>query len=266
MGPRASVYFPGVNMYAESSLDHYLDYYSSGPRDRDLLSSLGPEAQKALDALKEPRTFQSGQQVYAQGEQAQGIFILVSGKLSVQRKCAKGRFQILQILLPGDSVGVIPVFDGEPTSCGVIAHTDATCWFIPAKPLRLLAMKHEEISEAVHRHLCGKFRNLVAVLEGMSLHSVPERVAKLLLDHYRSNPGHFLLEFPEGEEDLAHYISCSRSTFSRALRQLDEEGLIRNTFPVIHLVDIPRLEAFAGCGSMGPNRHRAPAGHSPSLR
>ena len=252
-------------MYAESSLDHYLDYYSYGPRDRDLLSNLGPEAQKAFDALKEPRAFQAGQQVYAQGEQAKGIYILVSGKLSVQRKCAKGRFQILQILQPGDSVGVIPVFDEEPTSCGVMAHTDATCWFIPAKPLRLLALKHEEIAEAVHRHLCGKFRNLVAVLEGLSLHSVPERVAKLLLDQHHRNPGHFLLEFPEGEDDLAHYISCSRSTFSRALRQLNDEGMIRNTFPVIHLVDIPRLEAFAGCGSMSPNHLRDLATHSLSL-
>lgn len=249
-------------MYAETSLDHYLNYYSPGRRDRDLLSGLGPEAQRAFDALKEPRSFRSGQQVYAQGEQAKGIYILISGKLSVQRRCAKGRFQILQILLPGDSVGVIPVFDGEPTSCSVVAHTDATCWFIPAKPLRQLASKHEEIAAAVHRHLCGKFRNLVAVLEGMSLHSVPERVAKLLLDQHRHDPGHTLLEFPEGEEDLAHYIACSRSTFSRALRQLDDEGLIRNTFPVIHLVDVPRLEAFASCGST----RQPSSAKSPNLR
>ncbi len=243
-------------MYTESSLDHYLDYYSPGSRDRDLLSGLGPEAQKALDALKEPRSFRAGQQVYAQGELAKGIYVLISGKLSVRRKCAEGRFQILQILQPGESVGLVPVFDGEPTSCSVVAHTDATCWFIPAKPLRLLAMKHEEVAEAVHRHLCGKFRNLVAVLEGVSLHSVPERVAKLLLDQHRRNPGRSLVEFPEAEDDLAHYISCSRSTFSRALRQLDDEGMIRNTFPVIHLVDVPKLEAFAGCGSSGPeHRH-----------
>lgn len=216
---------------------------------------MGPGAQKAFDALKEPRCFQAGQQVYAQGEQAQGIFLLVSGKLSVRRKCAQGRFQILQILLPGDSVGVIPVFDGEPTSCSVVAHTDATCWFVPARPLRQIAFQHPEVGEAIRRHLCAKFRNLVAILEGMSLHSVPERVAKLLLDQHRRNPGRSLLEFPEGEEDLAHYIACSRSTFSRALRQLDDEGMIRNTFPVIRLVDLPRLEAFAKGGTAVLDHH-----------
>lgn len=253
-------------MYTESNLDHYLDYYSPGSRDRDLLSGLGVEAQKAFDALKEPRSFRAGQQVYAQGESAKGIYVLISGKLSVRRKCAEGRFQILQILQPGESVGVVPVFDGEPTSCSVVAHTDATCWFIPAKPLRLLAMKHEEVAEAVHRHLCSKFRNLVAVLEGVSLHSVPERVAKLLLDQHRRNPGRSLVEFPEAEDDLAHYISCSRSTFSRALRQLDDEGMIRNTFPVIHLVDVPKLEAFAGCGSSGPEHRRHLLPQCPNLK
>jgi CRP/FNR family transcriptional regulator len=245
-------------MYTESTLDHYLEYYSPSPRGRDFLSGLGFEVQKALDALKEPRSFRAGQQVYAQGEQAQGVFILATGKLSVRRKCTKGRFQVLQILIPGESVGVIPVFDGEPTSCSVVAHTDATCWFIPAKPLLELAFKHEEVGRAIHRHLCAKFRNLVDILEGMSLHSVPERVAKLLLDQHRRNPGRSLLEFPEGEEDLAHYIACSRSTFSRALRQLNDEGMIRNTFPVIRLVDLPRLEAFASCGSMAPDGHRHP--------
>jgi len=182
----------------------------------------------------------------------------------VRRKCAQGRFQILQILLPGDSVGVIPVFDGEPNSCSVVAHTEATCWFIPAEPLRRLAFKHEEIGEAIQRHLCAKFRNLVGVIEGMSLHSVPERVAKLLLDQHRRNPGRSLLEFPEGEEDLAHYIACSRSTFSRALRQLDDEGMIRNTFPVIRLVDLPRLEAFASCGIA--DHHHIAASGTPTLR
>jgi len=246
-------------MYTESSHDHYLETYSPWPREKDLLSSFGPEAQRAFDALKEPRSFAAGQQVYTQGEQAQGAFLLISGQLSVRRKCAQGRFQILQIMLPGDSVGIIPVFDREPTSCGVVAHTDAACWFIPAGPLRRLAFKYEEVGEAIHRHLGAKFRNLVDVLEGMSLHSVPERVAKLLLDQHRRNPGRSVLEFPEGEEDLAHYIACSRSTFSRALRQLDDEGMIRNTFPVIRLVDVPRLEAFASCGAMDHRRVLPPS-------
>ncbi len=256
MGFIASDLFAGVIMYTEPSHDHCLDAYSPWPRERDFLPSFDPEVQKAFDALKEPRSFMAGQQVYAQGELAQGAYLLISGKLSVRRKCAQGRFQILQILLPGDSVGIIPVFDGEPTSCSVVAHTDATCWFIPAEPLRRLAFKHEELGEAIHHHLCAKFRNIVGVLEGMSLHSVTERVAKLLLDQHRRNPNRFLLEFPEGEEDLAHYIACSRSTFSRALRQLDDEGMIRNTFPVIRLVDVPRLEAFASCGA-ALGQHRA---------
>ena len=244
-------------MYTEDVQERYLETYSRQRWGGEFFSRLGSEAQKAFDALKEVRTFKAGQQVYAQGAQAQGIFILVSGKLGVRRKCAQGRFQILQILLPGESVGAIPVFDGEPTSCSVVAHTDATCWFIPAGPLRRLAFKHEEIGEAIHHHLGSKFRNLVSVLEGMSLHSVPERVAKLLLDQHRRDPGRSLLEFPEGEEDLAHYIACSRSTFSRALRQLDDAGLIRNTFPVIRLLDIPKLEAFASCGSVMVDHHRS---------
>ena len=66
---------------------------------------------------------------------------------------------------------------GGPAHPDSRIHTDAACWFIPAEPLRRLAFKHEEVGEAIHRHICAKFRNLVGVLEGMCLHSVPERVA-----------------------------------------------------------------------------------------
>lgn len=218
---------------------------------QDFFCCMSPAAQEAFDALKEPHSYRPGQLVYAQGEEAKGMYILLSGELSVRRKCSQGRYQVVQILQPGEGVGVLPVFDGSPTTCQVIAQTEATCWFIPAEPLRRLALEYVEIGEAVRRHLCAKFRNLVGVMEGLSLHSVPERVAKLLLDQHRRNPSRSLLEFPEGEGDLAHYIGCSRSTFSRALRQLDDEGMIRNTFPVVRLLDLPKLEHFANCETRG---------------
>ena len=236
--------------YPESEV---LETYSREPWDRDFFSQMKPSAQEAFDALKEPRSYRAGQIVYNQGEEAKGIYLLVSGELSVQRRCAKVRFQVLQILLPGDSVGIIPVIDGAPTACSVVAHTDASCWFLAANPLRRLAFENPEVGEAIRRHTCAKFRNLVSVLEGMSLHSVPERVAKLLLDQHRRNPSRSLLEFQEGEGDLAHFIGCSRSTFSRALRQLNDEGMIRNTFPVIRLMDLPKLEHFANCETRGSN-------------
>jgi CRP-like cAMP-binding protein len=244
-------------MNSESTQETYLETYLPKPWRRDFFSFMTPKVQNAFDGIKEPRSFQAGEQVLAQGSVAQGVFIVVTGQLSVQRKSSQGQYQVLRIVLPGESVGVIAVFDGEPTPCGVVAETDTTCWFVPAKPLRMLAFQYQEVGQMIHHHTCARYRNLVEVLEGMSLHSVPERVAKLLLDRHLHNPSQsLLLEFPEGEEDLAHYIACSRSTFSRALRQLNDEGMIRNTFPVVRIVDMPRLEAFASCGSRALGYHR----------
>ena len=94
-------------------------------------------------------------------------------------------------------------------------------------------------------HFTAKVRHLVTLVETLSLHSVPERVAQLLLEAHESNPGRSLVEFQETQEDLAQCIGASREAFSRALRLLTDLSLIQSTFPVVRILDLGKLQRYA---------------------
>ena len=83
-------------------------------------------------------------------------------------------------------------------------------------------------------------------METLSLHSVPERVAQLILDYQGRNPERCLVEFRETQEDSAQRIGASREAFSRALRLLADLGLIKNMFPAVRILDLPKLQRYVG--------------------
>jgi len=139
----------------------------------------------------------------------------------------------------------VQVFDGGLAASGAEAHGDTECWLIPAMPLRLMAQRNNAVAMCLIQHFAGKIRHLISLVETLSLHSVPERVAQLILEYQGRNPGRALVEFRETQEDLAQCIGASREAFSRALRLLADLGLIQSTFPVVRILDIQKLQRYA---------------------
>jgi CRP-like cAMP-binding protein len=139
----------------------------------------------------------------------------------------------------------VQVFDGGLAASGAEAHGETECWLIPALPLRLMSGRNNAVAMCLIQHFAGKIRHLISLVETLSLHSVPERVAQLILEYQGRNPGRALVEFRETQEDLAQCIGASREAFSRALRLLADLGLIQSTFPVVRILDILKLQRYA---------------------
>jgi len=211
----------------------------------DYLAGLPQAEAEELASVSELRRYSDGSPVFNQGEMIPGIFVVVQGTLKVFRTDGRGKIQVLDMLQPGTCVGEVQVFDGGPTASGAEAHGDAECWLIPAVALKRMASRNPAVSEVIIRHFAGKVRHLIQLVETLSLHSVPERVAQLILDYQSRNPTRTLVEFQETQEDLAQCIGASREAFSRALRLLADLSLIQSTFPVVRILDVPKLQRYA---------------------
>ncbi len=215
------------------------------PQSLPFLVGLDAGLAKDLSALSEPRRYEDGAKVFQQGERIPGVFVVAEGSLKVFRSDGRGHVQVLDFIRPGQCVGEVQVFDGGSIASSAEAHGETACWLIPAAPLRDLAHRTPAIAEALIQHFAGKVRHLVDLVDSLSLHSVPERVAQVVLDAHGRQPERLLVEFQETQEELAQCIGASREAFSRALRLLTDLGLIQSTFPVVKLVDLPRLRTFA---------------------
>ena len=209
------------------------------------LAGLDPALAKELTGLSEPRRYADGARIFQQGERIPGVFVVAEGSLKVFRSDGRGHVQVLDFIRPGQCVGEVQVFDDGPIASSAEAHGETACWLIPAAPLRELAHRTPAVAEVLIQHFAGKVRHLVELVDSLSLHSVPERAAQLILDAQEKHPARLVVEFDETQEDLAQVIGASREAFSRALRLLTDLGLVHSTFPVVKVVDLPRLRTFA---------------------
>lgn len=209
------------------------------------LSGMPTDLARELTAMSELRRYADGAKIFAQGEQVPGIFVVAKGGMKVFRTDGRGRIQVLDFLRPGQCVGEVQIFDMGPIASSADAHGETACWLIPAGPLRQMAHRTPEIAEVLIQHFAAKVRHLVDLVDALSLHSVPERVAQLILEAHERNPARLLVEFEETQEDLAQCIGSSREAFSRALRLLSDLGLIHSTFPVVKIVDTQKLQRYA---------------------
>ena len=211
----------------------------------EYLRGLSYSAAEELARCSEFRHYADGAILFRQGEHLPGVFVVISGNLKVFRTDGRGKLQVLDILDAGTCVGDAQIFDDGLATSSAEAHGDAEVMLVPAEALRHLARKDPSTAEVINQHLAGKVRHLITLVETLSLHSVPERVAQLLLDSHARNPARPLVEFRETPEELAQCIGASREAFSRALRLLMDLSLIQSTFPVVRILDFQKLQRYA---------------------
>ena len=209
------------------------------------LAGLPPSEADELAHLGEFKRYAAGALVFKQGERIPGIFVVIRGSLKITRSSGRGKVQVLAILQPGTCVGEVQVFDGAPVASGAEAQGNTDCWLIPAETLRTLVRNNAVIREVIIRHFSGKVRHLIALAGALGLHSVPERVAQLLINHLQPSPNGSQVKFRETQEELAQRVGAGREAFGRSLRLLADLGLIHSAFPLIRVLDLEKLQRYA---------------------
>ena len=211
----------------------------------ETLAGLPETETDELAAIGEYRRYHDGEMVFRQGEVIPGIFIIIRGALRVFRNTRSGRTQVLATLQPGTCVGEVQAFDRNsiPSSAEAVGDTD--CWLIPAEPLRELCRRNSVIREVVLKHLAGKIRHLISLVEALSFYSVPERVAQVLLDYHSKHPHNATIRFRESQENLGKVIGCGREALGRSLRLLVDLGYVECAYPTVTILDLPKLQRYA---------------------
>jgi CRP-like cAMP-binding protein len=212
----------------------------------DFVAGLPPAETRELLAMSEMRTYRDGEPAFSQGDAMPGLLVVVEGGLKVFQTDRRGKVQVLEFLHSGDCAGVDEAFDEGVAASGAQALGRTRCRLVPPLPLRLLAARNPTVATWASQHLAARTRRLISLVETLSLHSVAERVAQLILEHQGGIPERLLVEFRENQENSSQRIGASREGFSRALRLLADLGLIKNMFPVVRIVDVQKLRCYVG--------------------
>jgi CRP-like cAMP-binding protein len=203
------------------------------PLDQDTLISIATLAVR--------RAYQPDKVIFLEGEPCAGLFVVHSGHVKIYKVSPEGREQILTIIGPRDSFNDVAVFDGGSNPASAQAMDALELCVIERPALVSLFDRHPKLAQAVVAVLAARCRMLVGMVEDLSLKSVAGRLAKLLLDQAAQGQD----AVPLTRQQMAARLGTIREMVSRALRELEDAGLVRRDGRQIVITDRVALERRA---------------------
>ena len=189
--------------------------------------------------------FPRGQAIYSEGDPANRLFIIKTGKVKIGRRGADGREQLLYIVGPSDMFGAASMFDAGARTANACAITDVCALSINRTALRSLLTDGPEVAEQLLRVLARRLRRSDDTLTGLFSTDGPGRVAMKLLELAQQ------FGTPEGaalrvtldltQQEIAQLIGSSRETVNKTLSDFTSRGWIRPDGKSILICEPERL-------------------------
>jgi CRP/FNR family transcriptional regulator, cyclic AMP receptor protein len=191
-----------------------------------LFSGLPEEELERFAELTRERSYPKGSVILFQDDPGDSLFVLRAGRVKVVLIGEDGREVILGVLEPGAHFGELALIDDQPRSAHVIAMEDAQLLILRREDFKRRVEANPTVAWALLTELSRRLRRADVKIGGLVLLDVPGRIARLLLD-LANETGSELIEKPLTHQTIAQMIGASRETVSRAMKDFQEEGLIR---------------------------------------
>jgi CRP-like cAMP-binding protein len=215
-----------------------------------LFGGLADEELHALGARAIERRLASGEMLFVAGEQARGLYVIVSGAVRAFRAGADGREQVIHTERAGATLAEVPVFDNGMYPATAVADEDSVVLFIPKEDVRAVCREQPGIALAALELLAGRLRRHAELVEALSLRAVGQRVARLLLKEARErgegSGGGTSFDIVLTNGQIAARVGTVTEVVSRALSRLHQDGLILLDYRRVTIPDEELLAAYAG--------------------
>ena len=212
-----------------------------------LLRSLDPD--EVRDFLRDStvKSVPARGVVFLRDDEADGVYGILDGSVSVTVESTDGEDMILRLLEPGELSGELAVLDGRGRTASVIARSPCTLLFIPrAAFLRLLA-RRPEVAVRVISMLAGYLRRNTRLVADGAFLDVATRLARQLIqlsgDLDAGQSARSTIHISQYE--LACMLGVSREIVNRHLTEWRRGGLIESSRGQIRLVDNRAIVALA---------------------
>ena len=210
-----------------------------------LFKGLDEEELSELAMILVDQEIKRNQPIFSEGEQATGLYIVVSGSVKIYKLSFDGKEQILHILGPGEPFAEVAVFAGTTYPANAITMEPSRVFYIPRQGFLELIARYPSLAMSMLGTLSMRLRQFAGMIESLSLKEVPSRLATHLLLLSEQNKGTDRLELSIAKTQLAAYLGTIPETLSRILSKLAKAGFINSEGSVITIVDRQGLQELA---------------------
>jgi len=132
-----------------------------------LFETLNPKFLKGIAGICTERSFKPGEYLMKQGESGIGLFIILSGRVRIEKTDASGKEVEIAENGPGDIMGGMAVFDGSPRSASVKAVADTSCLVLASWEFNSFLKAHPEAALELLPIVVKRFRETNDALVGL---------------------------------------------------------------------------------------------------
>jgi len=214
-----------------------------------LFESLSRKHLGELSMIVVDQIFKKGQEIFSEGEDGTGFYVVVSGRVKIYKVSWEGREQILHIFGPGEPFGEVPVFTGQKFPASATAIEESRIFFFPKESFVNLIRREPELALGMLAVLSMRLRRFTQLVEELSLKEVPGRLAAYLLYLSKRNSNSLELELDISKTQLASILGTIPETLSRILAKMKKGGLIDVDGSRIRILDVESLQDIADAGT-----------------
>ncbi len=171
---------------------------------------------------------QPGQMLFQQDMDLTHIYYVYDGAIKLVRSTIKGDEKIIEVVFPGRTFAEGVLFSGNP-KCPVTATVlkPSVVISIQAQSFLKLLKNSPDLCINMLGHLSVRLHWMVKELDKQTLHNASFRVIDYFLGQVKNEVEEsFELKLSVPKRDIASRLSIKPETFSRALKSLENRGLI----------------------------------------
>jgi len=207
------------------------------------LSQARLEQLAALSALHEvgPQ-----HRIFRSGEPCPGIVVVAGGRVRISKLAPSGKEHLLRVVTAPQSFAEVAVLGDFACPADATTACRSSYVLIPGDAFRQLLDTDHGFCRDLLARLAHRIHDLVGLIEDLVLRDAITRIANNLLA--RSDPADGRIRLQSTRKDLAIHLNLTPETLSRALRRLDDDGLIRHEGSHLVVADRDGLAELAGGG------------------
>ena len=201
-----------------------------------------------LEGIVLEKNFGKGELIFSEGDEGDGFYVIIHGRVKVFKVSADGKEYILHIFTPGETFGEVPVFAGEHFPANAEAIYESRALFFPRSAFVALLEKNPALSLKLLADLSVKLRQFAVQIENLSLKEIPARLATYLLVLVEEQGREDQVTLSISKSQLASLLGTIPETLSRIFAKLSSQQFIQVEGRKIVLVNVQGLRDLAQSG------------------
>lgn len=224
-----------------------LDVYIDVLKKNRLFEGIGTSDLKSMLNCLNPkiRDYNKNDYIALAGEKFDNIGIIVKGSAAVVKEDVNGNRVIMTLLKAGDMFGEMAAFSSRPVwPANVHVQERCTVYFIQSSKIvgtcSNACLWHTILIQNLLKVISEKALMLNRKVEYLTIKSMRGRISAFLLEQYKKT-GEAIITLPMNRNELADFLNVSRSSMSREMCRMRDEGIIDFHLTKVKILNVEAL-------------------------